>query len=102
MQADKLMAYILGMQTSMAHILHILDSRGVVPMNESAQSLRKTAEIIPEGAQNRDMIAKAIEDLASMVEHASQSAGPPNPGSMFQVIDGGRPDDDSTPPNRDE
>lgn len=79
-QLEIIVAMLAGQSAAIVHLSMKVAKIGGLDKNELADSYRKTANLLPEGARNREVIALALNQIAKGMKTAQ-------PGSTKDVTD---------------
>ena len=91
-QFQKIAGFIAGLETALVHIGNVLERQGVTTRADLAAGFRETADLLPEGAMNREVISFFLKHLADGTEGTGLATSPPaaDPAPFLRVIEGGK------------
>lgn len=87
-QLKAVIGLFAGIETAVVHMSTILTEKGIATRQEIAASYRQTAANILPAAQNRDLIALVLNQIAQGVEGSSPHE---ETRSLLRLIQGGKP-----------
>lgn len=88
----RIVPLITGLELSLVHLINSLHRAKLLDRDTLAESYRAAAEAVPEGTNNRDMIASVPLQIAAWIEKVKsmEEAGKPaDIRALLQLIPGG-------------
>jgi hypothetical protein len=71
-QLETIVSLFCGLETAVAHLATVFESKGVASRTEVAQSFRATAMGIPQNVKSGPIITFVLNRVASTIEHSTE------------------------------